>query len=100
MRTLFTNRYQSALVILFWIFEILLVASALTMVCTSPGGFHRSFHPEPINFEAQIVWLASCAGVLLCSFLSIFSARPYTYIGLLTLAGVILILLILPYFGL
>ena len=76
------------------------MASTLTSICTEPGGFHRSFHPEPINFEAQIIWMASLVALVIVSLLLRRSARYLANIGWFTLSGVILTMMVLPYFGL
>jgi cell division protein FtsW (lipid II flippase) len=91
MRTLFTDRHRDLFLVLFWIFEVLFVASMVVIFRTD-----SPFHPETINAAAQIVWLASFVCLFIVSFILRRSARYLANIGWLTLTGAILFAMAFP----
>ena len=92
MRTLFTDRHRDLFLVLFWIFEVLFVASSVTLICKDWRFQHQAFW----FVVANITFIFSFVGLLVASFLLRRSARYLANIGWLTLTGAILFAMAFP----
>jgi hypothetical protein len=91
MRILFTDRHRNILVVLFWVFEGLLVASEAVNFCTD-----SPFHPEAINVAAQITCMFSLVCLFVTSFLLRRSTRYLANFGWLTITMTIFLAMAFP----
>jgi FtsH-binding integral membrane protein len=82
--------YRHMLVVLFWLFETMLVASVVTLLC-----FDRRWNPQ-ISSAGAVIWIFSFVGQLIVCFLLRRIARPLAIVGWFTLFGSVLIGLLTP----